>query len=193
MTLENNYIINQHMMYMVGFLDRNGKPCTIVKEVNKMFIVDKSPLEILEYSIKCIGFNLKGAMETSKWILGDIHMCPLMVNPILKICVFPIQSAQRYDTMWFNPYHIKRTTSFNRKTNVEFNNGIVIKVNSQLSSFNNKLQIADQYRKMTVNAGENPISFVLEPKNRRVLLSHLLVLKFLPAIIENLLILTKTI
>jgi competence protein ComK len=184
LTIEKNYIINQNLMCMVGVYDRNGKTCTIVREVNKTFIVDKSPLEILEFSIKSIGFNLRGAMTTSKWFMGDIHMCPVMVNPILKICLFPIQSAKRVDTMWFNPEHIRRTTSFFRKTNVEFTNGFHMRVNSKLSSFNNKLKIAEQYQEITVEAGKNPTSFLLEPKNKQLLLSHLLVLNSLVGILE---------
>ncbi|MDQ0201917.1 competence protein ComK [Neobacillus ginsengisoli] len=184
MTLEINYIINQHLMCMVGVYDRNGKTCTIVREVNKTFIVDKSPLEILEISIKSIGFNLKGAMATSKWFLGDIHMCPVMVNPILKICLFPIQSAKRVDTMWFNPDHIHRTNSFYRKTNVKFKNGFHMLVNSKLSSFNNKLKIAEQYQEITVEAGKNPTAFLLESKNIQLILSHLLVFKLIAEVLE---------
>lgn len=167
MTLEENYIINQNMMCMAGFYDRNGKTCTIVREVSRIFIVAKSPLEILDFSIKSIGFTLKGAMKTAKWHLGDIHMCPVMVNPILKICLFPNHSPKRVDTMWFNPDHIHRTNSSFLKTKVEFNNGLFIRVNSKLSSFNTKLQTAEQYKKMIVEAGKNPITFLLDPKTRK--------------------------
>jgi competence protein ComK len=156
------------MMYMEGQYDRNGKLCAIITEVGKTFLVDMSPLAILEDSIKSIGFDLKGAMKTSKWFHGDIHMRPLMVNPIQGICLFPSKSAKNEDTMWFNPYHIKRTSGYNRKTFIEFSNGLTIEVQSILSSFNHKLQIAEQFRNMTVETGKNPISFVLDPKERRI-------------------------
>lgn len=42
------------MMYMIGQYDRFGKFCTKVTEVFETKIVDKSPLEILDDSIKCI-------------------------------------------------------------------------------------------------------------------------------------------
>jgi competence protein ComK len=151
------------MMYMVGQYDRHGKLCSRVTEVNKDFLVDKSPLEILDDSIKSIGFDLRGALATAKWILGDIHMCPVMINPIHKICLFPDKSAKHSDTMWFNPYHIVRTSSFNGKTNVKLSNGFILKVPSRLSAFNHKLQTAEQLRKITVEIAKNPISFLLEP------------------------------
>lgn len=161
-------MINQFLMYMVGFYDRNGKLCTLVKEVNQTFIVDQSPLEILAYSIKCIGFDLKGAIATSKWLLGDdIQMHPIMINPIHKICLFPNKSAKHPDTIWFNPFYIKRTSGYMRKTIIEFQNGETIKVYTQLSAFNHKLQTAEQLQKMTVGIGKDPISFVIDPKKRR--------------------------
>jgi competence protein ComK len=156
-------------MYMVGFHDRNGKLCTLVKEKDICFLVDQSPIEILSYSIQCIGFDLKGALATSKWILGDdILMHPIMVNPILKICMFPNKSMKQNDTIWFNPFYIKRTSCGRKRTTiVEFQNGQKMIVYSQLSSFNHKLQTAEQLRNMTVDVGRNPTSFILDPKKRR--------------------------
>lgn len=62
---EEVYSINQNLMYMAGFYDCHAKACTLVRETERIFVVHQSPLEILEYSIKKVGYNLKGAMETS--------------------------------------------------------------------------------------------------------------------------------
>ncbi|MHC0039712.1 competence protein ComK [Pseudoneobacillus sp. C159] len=168
MELKKEYMINQHLMYMVGYHDRYGKLCTLVQEENETFFVDCSPLEILAYSIRCIGFDYKGALETSKWILGDeILMHPVMVNPILNICLFPTRSPNRPDTIWFNPFYIKRTIGCQRKTMIEYRNGKKMLVHMQLSAFNNRLQTAEQFRNLTVGIGMNPFSFDLNPKKRR--------------------------
>jgi competence protein ComK len=153
---------------MVGYYDRNGKLCTIVEEVDNIFIIDQSPLEILEYSINLIGYDLKGATNTSKWLLGDIQMCPIMVNPVLNICLFPSKSSKHHDTMWFNPDHIKRTRGYRRNTTIEFSNGLNLIIPCKLPYFNSKLQNAEQLRKMTYSAGTNPASFVLDPNKRKV-------------------------
>jgi competence protein ComK len=166
--LKSTHMINQWLMYMVGFYDRNGKICTLVKEMEQIFVVDKSPLEILAYSIKCIGFDMRGAFASSKWILGDdILMHPVMVNPIHKICLFPNKSAKLHDTIWFNPYYIKRTTGSMRKTVIEFQNGETLKIECQLSSFNHKLQTAEQLRNMTTGIGIDPITFIFTPKKTK--------------------------
>jgi competence protein ComK len=165
--VEKSYLINHLMMYMVGHYDRNGKLCTLVTEVSRTFIVDQSPLQVLEYSIKCIGFDLKGALTSSKWILGEMKMYPVMVNPIQKICLFPIKSIKHYDTLWFNPVHIFRTKGIKRKTEIEFKNGQTMIVDSRISAFNHKLQTADQLKNMTIELGKNPFVFILDSKKRK--------------------------
>jgi competence protein ComK len=149
---------------MVGHYDRNGKLCSFVRELNRELIVDRSPLEILADTIKCMGFDLRGAIATAKLILGEIPMCPLVVNPIHNICVFSTKSAKNEEAMWFNPIHIVRTHGFYFKTKVVLRDGRTITVPSKVSSFNTKLQNADQLRKITEEIGNDPISFLLEPK-----------------------------
>lgn len=166
--IEKYYIINRNFMYMIGHYDRNGKLCSLVRELKRMFIVDRSPLEILSDSIKCIGFDLKGAISAAKWILGEIPMCPFMVNPIHNICVFPTKSAKNDEAMWFNPSHIIRTNRNYFRTNVTFKNGLILSVPCKLESFNNRLQNADQLRKITKDIGNDPISFIIIPKKEKL-------------------------
>ncbi|WP_042354208.1 competence protein ComK [Bacillus rubiinfantis] len=158
------YIITPEFTYMTGFFDRNGNRCSVVRELQQTLIIERSPLEILADSIRCIGFDLKGAISTAKWILGDIPMCPVIVNPIHHICVFPTKSAKNDDTMWFNAVHILRTKSVYPHTSAILSNGRMIKVPAKLSSFNTKLSNADQLRKITIEMERDPITFMLEFK-----------------------------
>ncbi|SEN89307.1 competence protein ComK [Mesobacillus persicus] len=167
MFIEKDYIITPQFHYMRGHYDRFGKLCTQVTETNRTFIVDKSPMEVLNDSIRAIGFNLRGALETSKWLLGDVHMCPIMVNPIHQIVLFPTRSPKHEDTIWLNPNPIKRTTSINRKTLITYNNNTTLIVPVRLSSFNTKLITAEQLRDMTVESANKPFTFVLQPIKRR--------------------------
>lgn len=153
-------------MYMTGHYDRFGKRCTEVHEANRTFFVDKSPMEILDDSIKSIGFDYRGALAASKCHLGDIEMPPVMVNPILRIAVFPTRSANHEDTIWFNPCHIKRTLSTNRKTKILFSNGAYLILPTRLSSFNTKIQNAEQLRGMTKGTFPDRFAFILDPEKR---------------------------
>ncbi|MDQ0974625.1 competence protein ComK [Neobacillus niacini] len=166
MFIEPYYIINPHMMYMYGLHDRNAKVCTLVREFHRVFIVDRSPLEILDDSLRCIGFNLKGAMDTSKIIIPNSMMCPVMINHIHNICVFPDKSHKHEDTIWFNPCHILRTLSFKRKTLIEFRNRLILINDSKLFSFNNKWKAAEQLSQITIENAKNPVSFIIEPPKK---------------------------
>jgi competence protein ComK len=164
------YIINSNTLYIYGVYDRNGKLCTIVRELEKTFFIDDSPLHILENSIKCIGYDLKGAMSSAKWILGgEIHMPPVMINPIQKICLFSDKSAKNDDTIWFNPVHIVRTLSYKKKTYIEFSNGTTLIIHCSIAAFNTKLQNAMQLRNITTEMGRNPrsMSMILDPSKRK--------------------------
>jgi competence protein ComK len=154
-------------MYMTGQYDRNGKQCTLVTETRRTFIVDQSPLEIIHYSTLYAGSSLKGAMEASRWLLGGIHMCPITVNPIQKIVVFPTRSAKHEDTIWFNPSHIKRATSHDGKALVHFKNRTTLLIPMRPSSFNNKLLTAEQLKAMTTGNAKGTYTLVLDPKKRK--------------------------
>ncbi|NRD76936.1 competence protein ComK [Bacillus sp. BRMEA1] len=167
--MEEKYVINQHFMWMVGVFDHRAKVCSLVGQEDKSFFVDQSPLEILDGSLALIGFDLKGAMKASKSHLKNVHMCPIMVNPTLNICLFPSHSPRREDTMWFNPLQIHRTFSKDNKTSIEFENGTQMTINSRITSFNNKLKIAEQYLKTKVAAARDPLTYLVDPKNRKVL------------------------
>ncbi|MEH7119231.1 competence protein ComK [Neobacillus vireti] len=164
MYLEKKYIINTNFMYMVGYYDRHARLCTLVKELHRTFVVERSPLEILNDSIKCIGFDLRGAMETAKWLLGNQYMCPIMVNPIHRICVFPDKCAKKADVMWFNPCHIIRTKGVNRNAEVEFTNGLKLQRPLRLYTFNQKLHTAGQFRKTMIGMHNDSLSFKTDPK-----------------------------
>lgn len=167
MFIENHYIINQEFMCMTGQYDRYGKLCTLVIETNQMFFVNESPLEILDYSIRCIGFDLRGAIKTAKWLLGHEMMLPVVVNPILEIIAFPTHSPKHEDNMWFNPFHIKRTISQHPKTIVELSNGKILIIPKRLSSFNNRMQIAEQLKRLALETAKMPRVYYLDSVKRR--------------------------
>ncbi|WP_350268777.1 competence protein ComK [Neobacillus mesonae] len=66
----------------------------MVRQLHRTLIVERSPLETLAGSIKCIGSDLKGAIATAKWILGHIPMWPILVDPFHNICIFPTKTTK---------------------------------------------------------------------------------------------------
>lgn len=159
MFIKQNYVINEDVMCMSGLYDRNGKLCTFVMETKQNLIVDQSPLEILEYSIRQMGFDLKGAINASGWLLGQTMMLPIIVNHIHEIVLFPTLSPKHVSNMWFNPNHINLTNSCSAKTIVHFSNNKTVIVAKKLKSFNHRMQMAMQLKKLIIEAGKTPPRF----------------------------------
>lgn len=153
-------------MYMYAYYDPIGNLYTKVIETNRSLYVKKSPWKILEDSIRCVGYNVKGALETAKWLLGTEKMCPVLVNPIERIVLFPTKSLHHIDNIWFNPQHIARTISYSGKTMVLFSNGSSLIIRTRLSSFNHKLQQADQLDNLTKLSNKS-LTFLLISKKKR--------------------------
>ncbi|KAB2336835.1 hypothetical protein F7731_09345 [Cytobacillus depressus] len=63
--------------------------------------------------------------------------------------LFYNKSAKHEDCVCFNPFHIKRTSSLNRKTSIMYSNGKNKIIPAKLSSFNDKLKQAEQLEEMT--------------------------------------------
>lgn len=164
--MREHYIVTRDFMYMIGKHDSHGNVYTRVKEKERTLFVNKSPLEILEYSIKCIGFNLRGALESSKWLLNNEKMCPIMVNPLHRIVLFPTKSPKHQDNIWFNPTHIKRTSNDKGNTLVIFTDTSTLTIPVRLSSFNHKIQTAEQLEKLTREMSEGNYTLVLDSVQR---------------------------
>jgi hypothetical protein len=58
------------------------------------------------------------------------------------------------------------TQPLDGQTVIEFSNGSFFIVNSRLTPFRAKVQLAEQYRKTNYERGKRPISFILDPKKK---------------------------
>lgn len=161
--LEESYILNRYYMWMTGVYDRHGNQCSMIYETKRILFVEQSPLEILDYSIRCIGFDLKGALKTAKHLLGKSSKLPVVVNPLYEIVAFPTHSPAHPDNIWFNPDHIRRTTKSlqENKTNVTFSNSTTLTVPNRLSSFNTQILAAEQLKRMVLEAARTSTCILL--------------------------------
>ncbi|MEH7306883.1 competence protein ComK [Neobacillus drentensis] len=169
--IQKNYFIEKKMILMIGEYDRYGKQCARVLVGNSSFLVDRTPLQLLDDALVYIGFDLRGAMSSAKLILGERARCPIIVNPYLGICLFPTKSPNRVDCIWFNPEHIVRTKALGNQTVVELSNGHSIIVDSRLTSINTRMQKAKQLMEISRKRGNNPgptIFYLGTPKGHQL-------------------------
>lgn len=149
MKRDNEYIINENFMYMTGEYDQNGNLYTRVYETDTNFLVPQSPVKIIDGTLKYISYDFKGAIGGSKFLLGNRYMRPVLICPFQKICIFPHKSFTHHDCIWFNEKQIKYTGRRGNKTEILFFNGTTLTIGSKITSFNSKLQTAEQLIKMT--------------------------------------------
>jgi competence protein ComK len=168
MSIKMFYLIDRNISMMIGEYNQYGRLCSRVMIGNESLLVERTPLQLMDDTLKYISFNLNGAYKGAKEILGDRKFCPVIVNPYQDVCLFPIKATQKDDCMWFNPQHIVKTKRVGNgtKTEVELSNGISIIVDLKLASFNNKLQTALQLWKLSKDRGTtlNPMTSHFEPK-----------------------------
>ncbi|MBT2724291.1 competence protein ComK [Bacillus sp. ISL-46] len=154
------------MILLTGEYDRYGKLCARVMAGGVSFLVDRTPLQLLDDTLTFIGYDLRGAMASAKLILGERARCPIIVNPYLSICLFPNKSPHKSDCIWFNPEHIVRTKALRNKTEVELSNGHSIIVDSKLTFFNNRIHKANQLMQLSMKRGHHsgPTILYLDPQ-----------------------------
>jgi competence protein ComK len=159
------------MILLTGEYDGFGKLCARVMAGGASFLVDRTPLQLLDDTLVYLGYDLRGAMSSAKLILGERMRCPIIVNPYLGICLFPNKSPHKPDCIWFNPEHIVRTKAMGTKTEVELSNGHSILVETRLTYFNNQIHKATQLMQITMKRGNQPgpILFYLEPSSKHQL------------------------
>ncbi|WP_462410367.1 competence protein ComK [Neobacillus sp. Marseille-QA0830] len=156
MTTQKSYFVERKMILMTGEYNPFGKLCTRVVSGASAFLVDRTPLQLLDDTLTSIGFDLKGAVTGAKSILDKKAKCPIIVNPYLGICLFPTESPQNADCIWFNPKHIVKTTGFGKNTVVEMSNGYTMIVDSKVTAFNDKIQKAQQLLTLSAKRGIHP-------------------------------------
>lgn len=165
------YLVSENVILMAGEYDKHGKLCARVMIGGHTLLVDRTPIQLLDETLQYIGFDLKGACNGARSILGNKKMCPIMLNPFQGVSFFPTKSPSKEDCIWFNPDHVVTTKARGSKTEVELSNGLSMIVDAKLQNFNSKLQIANQLKRITSNRGKhpNPLSFFTTSKKRKLL------------------------
>ncbi|MEH7076562.1 competence protein ComK [Neobacillus drentensis] len=169
--MQKSYFVEKKMILLTGEYDGYGTLCTRVVTGGVSFLVDQTPLQLLDDNLVYIGYDLRGAMSSAKNILGERVGCPIIINPYLGICLFPNKSPYKSDCIWFNPEHIVRTKAIGAKTEIELSNGHSIIVDTRLTSFNNKILQAKQLMQITVKgvSQPEPILFYFDPSRKQPL------------------------
>ena len=122
----------------VALIPKDNKQ-TIVYEVDKSFIVDKKPLEIVEESCEYFGSSFEGRQIGTSKLIGYTHKVPVIIEDSFDLIFFPTLSPKNNDCSWLSYSHIFKPDKFKDKTIVELKNGKKILVDVSSSIIDNQL------------------------------------------------------
>jgi len=161
MKIREDYLINEKTVLLTGEYDCNGKLITRVIDGEETFLVDLTPSQVIDANLLLVGSNLRGSLNSSKNLLGNLYMYPLTINSRLGIYLLPTKSLKKRDCIWFSLIHIKNMQCLGiKKTRVQTTYGHIVEIDMRKSAFINRIQIAKELREMIIkNSGSSLMNY----------------------------------
>lgn len=166
MEIKLNHMINEKTVLFHGVTHKNGEYFTKVIEGEDMFLVAMTPKLFIDRSLIKYGSDYKGALNSSKKLLGKNHKkYPIKINASLDIFLFPTASITREDCVWFALNHVIGTKAKGRKyTIVYLSYGHSITIEMKESSFRNKIKDTQDLRDIILYNTQNAVNIMAIPK-----------------------------
>ena len=105
-----SYEINKDTVALIPKDDNK----TIVYEVDKSFVINKKPLEIVEESCEYFGSSLEGRQIGTSKLIGFTHKVPVIVEETFDIIFFPTSSIRTKQSSWIALNKIKNYVNIQR-------------------------------------------------------------------------------
>ena len=158
-------------------LPMDSKSSKII-ENNESYVVNVTPMQILEHSCEYFGSSFDGRREGTKKLLGITHKSPIIVEESRKIIFFPTTSPDRNDCIWINLEKISRYyKSSQKKSIIEFKNGDIIEFDVSIGSLTNQILRASRLKYILEENKRTEISKIV--LNDTIMISSNKVLKYL--------------
>lgn len=121
----------------VALIPKENK--TIVYEVDNSFVVNKSPLKIVEESCEYFGSSLEGRQTGTSALVGFTHKVPVIIEESFDLIFFPTLSPKNRECSWLAYSHIFKPDKFKDKTIIELKNGKKILVDVSTAIIDSQL------------------------------------------------------
>lgn len=156
----NMYIINNRTCIIYPHYNEYGNLIAIVIETEGAYLVNLSPMEIIEHSLLSYLSSFQGAKDGAKHILGNTTMNPLMISEKLGLYAIPSMSPTSNECVWFMLGQYKNHLPVEKNIlNVLFKHGYETELNISSKSFENKLQKAYRLREHMEEMGQQQFKY----------------------------------
>lgn len=106
-------------------------------------------IEVIDATLKYFCYDFKGAIQGAKSIVGNKKFCPLKLYPALNIIIFPHKAMDSVENIWFNSNLIDSVQSAGKGSQIIFDGGHSIIVDSSYRCFKSKLLTADHLKSVS--------------------------------------------
>lgn len=129
------YFINEDTLLIIP----QGETRTKIFELDDNYIIKKNSMEVIDESCQYFGSNYKGRYMGSKSLLKMEYKLPIIIEECKEIVIFPTCSPRQQNCCWVCLQNIENYRKNNKKTLVEFKNGIIIELDISYGSFENQV------------------------------------------------------
>ena len=142
-----NYEINDDTYAVIG---ENECKSRVIEKDND-YDIELDAYSVMDQSCEYYGSSYKGRLKASKNILNCSYKLPILVEESSFTIFFPTKSSLEPDCIWINYGKVKDTNNYCGKTEIVFENGKKLVVDSSLLSINNQMnrgsRLESQFRK----------------------------------------------
>jgi competence protein ComK len=131
----NNYEINNDTLAIIPIDNYKSK----VIEKDKEFIVDETPIKIIENSCQYFGSSYQGRFMGTKKLIGITHKAPIIIEESREIIFFPTNSPRLYECAWISLKNLNNYKRNNDASAILFNNGNLINLDISYGSLDNQV------------------------------------------------------
>ena len=130
----NSYEVNCSTLALIPINENE----TRVIEVDNIFNVNKSTMDIIKESCEYFGCSYLGRHEGTKKLIGVSHKSPIIIEETNNLIYFPTTSPRLSNCIWIALNNIKNYVNINGKTEILFQNNKKIRVDISYGSFDNQ-------------------------------------------------------
>ena len=131
----NNYEINNDTLAIIPMDNYKSR----IIEKNKEFIVDETPIKIIENSCQYFGSSYQGRFMGTKKLIGVTHKAPIIIEESREIIFFPTNSPRLYECTWISLKNLNNYKRNNDASEILFNNGNLLNLDISYGSLDNQV------------------------------------------------------
>ena len=131
----NEYEINRKTLAIIPIGENKSK----VIEVGEEFIVNCSPIKIVDNSCKFFGSSYEGRFYGTKTLTGITHKSPIIIEESKKIIFFPTKSPRLNTCIWLSFNNILNYIEKGKESIITFSCGKEIKLDISYSIIDNQV------------------------------------------------------